>query len=45
VIDGEIGEYIVKEPKGSFQQVSAGHFGEYFLKVLTMYPVGNVRAN
>ena len=44
-LDGHIGEYIVKEPKGSFQQVPSELFGEYFSKVLTMCLMGKVGAN
>jgi hypothetical protein len=35
----------VKELKGFFQQVPTGHWGEYFSKVLSMYPVGIQQAN
>ena len=45
VLDGHIGEYIVKEPMGSFQKVLTGHHGEYFSQVLTKYPVGKVGVN
>ena len=42
---GPIGNQIMKEPRGFTSKVPTGYMGGYFLKVLTMYLVGNNQVN